>query len=155
MAGRGPAPKRADLRQRTNRHASKASLPSAEDAARNDVPDMPPREGDWHPMVVEWWVSVWRSPMASAYLEADKRGLYRLVMLEQDFWEATTAAARRSISVEIRNASLAFGLNPIDRNRLQWQAPAQKPADEAAPASRAISRPDRPVKDARAALRLA
>src|SRR5262245_10403231 len=73
-------------RQRRNKVTTAAQLPTAEEASENTVPKLPPRGKDkdgktlrWHPMVVRWWASVWRSPMASEYLDADMTGgLYML-----------------------------------------------------------------------------
>lgn len=124
MAGRGPAPKPSALRQRRNKATTKASLPSAAAAANNPVPELPPRQDGaaWHPRVVEWWESVWRSPMASEYLDADMRGgLYLLADLYQIRWTAASPAALIEAAKEIRLQSVAFGLTPIDRRRLQWE----------------------------------
>jgi len=104
---------------------------------------------------VEWWSDVWRSPMAAEYLAADRRGLYRLATLEQDFWDATTSAARLSISAEIRRAGLPFGLNPIDRRRLQWQVGQDESAPEKAKTRRAARKKPRARKDPRDVLRIA
>ena len=72
-------------------------------------------------MVLQWWDSVWHSPMAAEYLEADKDGLYMLARLHQDFWTAKTRKERQQAASEIRQQGVRFGLSPIDRRRLQWE----------------------------------
>jgi hypothetical protein len=123
-----PLPKPPHLLQRTNAVAGAARLPTAEASAGNTVPRLPPREKDkdgkpvrWHPMVVRWWASVWRSPMASEYLDADMRGgLYLLADLHQLRWTLRDSLALKEIAGEIRLQEVRFGLSPIDRSRLRW-----------------------------------
>lgn len=124
MAGKGPAPKPAALRQRRNKTSTAASLPSAEDAAEFEVPELPEREDgeEWHPRVLGWWEAVWRSPMAPEFLDADmKGGLYLLADLHQLRWTATSRTALIDAAKEIRLQEVRFGLSPIDRRRLQWE----------------------------------
>jgi hypothetical protein len=107
-------------------------------------------------MVTEWWRSVWTSPMASEYLDADMRsGLYLLADLYQIRW---TVEGRDLIeaSKEIRQQEVRFGLSPIDRRRLQWEVERAEVAVE-----RTAARKDRkgdgkkPKGDPRAGLKLA
>ncbi len=72
-------------------------------------------------MVIQWWEAVWRSPMASEYLIADKEALFMLARLHQDFWTADDPRARQMAATEIRQQGVRFGLSPIDRRRLQWE----------------------------------
>lgn len=115
-----PVPKPKHLRQRTNKTPGAATLPTEASMVDAAVPDLPGREGGWHPEVLTWWEDVWRSPMASEYLQADYRGLTRLAVLVHDFWAAESAKERSSISAEIRLQEVRFGLSPIDRRRLDW-----------------------------------
>lgn len=123
MAGKGRAPKPAQLRQRRNKAATKATLPSADAAAAFQVPELPEREvGPWHPLVLEWWGVVWRSPMAAELLDADQRGgLVVLAGLYHDFFSAASPTARKEAATEIRLQEARFGLDPISRRRLQWE----------------------------------
>jgi len=124
MAGRGPAPKDPKLRQRTNRVSTSAQLPSEADASDFVVPDLYGRDDGvaWHPHVIEWWESVWRSPMAREFLDADMRGgLYLLAELHQLRWTATSKTALLDAAKEIRLQEVRFGMSPIDRRRLQWE----------------------------------
>lgn len=130
----GPTPKPAKLRQRRNRSATAATLPSESAAAQRDVPELPPRMSPaevWHPKVVEWWESAWRSPMAGEWLDSDvKGGLYRLAELHQKLWCAFDTDTFLAVQREIRLAEVGFGLNPIDRRRLQWEVEKGEVAEE-------------------------
>lgn len=122
MAGMGPAPKPAHLRQRRNRTATAARL--IESSPLTDgVPELPiklgPRGGvrKWHPMVVDWWHDVWTSPMATEYTQADVHGLVMLADLMEKYWRT----GDEKLATEIRLQRQCFGLTPIDRRRLQWE----------------------------------
>jgi hypothetical protein len=152
MAGRGPPPKPAALRQRRNRTPATATLPTAEESAQNDVPALYEREPKWHPKVVEWWASVWRSPMASEFLDADLRGgLYLLADLHQIRWTAATPKDVLEAAKEIRLQEVRFGLSPVDRRRLQWEIArgeeAERKKERPPPAAK------RSTKDPRGALK--
>ncbi len=79
-----------------------------------------PGEREWHSLTVAWWGDVWASPMASEYLAADRHGLFRLAMLVDDYWLASSPTGRRDLAGEIRLQGQAFGLTPLDRRRLEW-----------------------------------
>lgn len=132
MGRRGPLPKAPELRQRTNARLPGRRLPTEAQAAAQDVPELPARsDGGWHPNVVEWWESIWRSPMASEWLRADVHGgLYLLAELYQARWMATTTAQLLAVAGEIRLQEVRFGLTPMDRKRLEWEV--EKP-ESAAP----------------------
>lgn len=134
MAGRGPPPKPANLRQRRNRQVTAATLPSEQASARRSVPPLPKRETRaevWHPRVVDWWRAVWRSPMAGEYLGADMRGgLYLLAELHQRRWTESETKVLVAIAAEIRQQEIRFGLSPIDRRRLQWEVDRGETATE-------------------------
>lgn len=150
-----PLPKPEALRQRRNRTATKATLPTEESSASNHVPDLPEREAGWHPMVVEWWASIWRSPMASEYLDADMRGgLYLLADLHQVRWDSRHhPSALKEIASEIRLQEVRFGLSPIDRRRLQWTIEQGENAAERTAARRQAKKPPKSGKDMRSVLK--
>lgn|SRR5882672_1011302 len=129
----GPVPKRPDLRQRQNRTSTHAMLPIDENTG-NVVPPLPKRALEtevWHPMVVAWWATIWRSPMASEFLESDKQGgLYLLAELQQRRWTATESGDLVNLAKEIRQQEVRFGLSPIDRRRLQWEVEKAEQAEE-------------------------
>lgn len=157
MAGMGPPPKPAHQRQRQNRATTRANLPSAAESAENEVPPLPARTEDvWHPMVVEWWESVWRSPMASEYLDADmKGGLYLLAELHQLRWTAESPTSLIEAAKEIRLAEVRFGLSPIDRRRLQWEVERAETAVAKTEARRGRKGRRKKAKDPRSMLKIA
>lgn len=114
----GPVPKDPSARSRRNKTSTRATLSSdgIPEAERPEIPERP----WWHPMARQWWESVWASPMASEYVEADHEALYRLLLLVHDFWIAETPSDRIKVSAEIRLQQVNFGLTPYDRRRLEW-----------------------------------
>ena len=165
MAGKGPPPKPDHLRQRRNKNPTSAVLPTEESSAGNEVPELPEREPDkdgkkqdWHPMVREWWASVWRSPMASEYLDTDmKGGLYLLADLHQLRWTLRDSMALNQVATEIRLQEVRFGLSPVDRSRLRWVISQGEEAAEKTEARRQGKVPKVPSKgrDPRAVLKMA
>ena len=122
MAGKGPAPKPAHLRQRRNRKSTAATLEMPPEGERRRAPTLPNPDGrKWHRLTRAWWRRVWASPMASEYLETDVDGLGRLAVLVDDFHKAESAKERKELLQEIRLQEARFGLSPVDRSRLQWE----------------------------------
>lgn len=114
---RGPLPKDPALRQRRNKPSTRAVLTMPTERKR--APSLPPRSDDqkWHALTLSWWRSVWHSPMASEYLEADVKGrLYRLAVLVDRFWVRPDI----KLDAQICHNEAALGLSPMDRRRLQW-----------------------------------
>jgi len=128
----GPTPQDPKMRQRRNTVSTAATLPAEVELI--EMPPLPERERwrRWHALTVAWWASVWRSPMASEYLDADIHSLYILADLIDRYWRKPTPA----LAAEIRLQRQCFGLTPIDRRRLQWEvekvrrATRQKGPDE-------------------------
>lgn len=123
MAGVGPPPKHPGARQRRNKTSTHALLTplTEEEAEEATVPELPPREDDWHGMTREWWRDIWMSPMSPEFDPSDIHGLYVLAGVVDDFWRAKTAKDRQAAASEIRLQSVRYGLSPIDRRRLQWE----------------------------------
>lgn len=82
----------------------------------------------WHPLTLLWWRDVWRSPMATEFLQADRHGLYRLAVLVDAFWRTEDPR----LAAEIRLQAQCFGLTPIDRRRLQWEMSDEDAKEKAA-----------------------
>lgn len=115
MAPRGPAPKPAHLRQRTNKKAGHATLAAV---VQSRTPAIPNPDGrTWHPLTRLSWSHAWRSPMASQWLDTDRDALGRLALL----WDAFYRDADAKVMPEIRLQEQRFGLSPLDRSRLQWE----------------------------------
>lgn len=127
MAGIGPAPKPAHLRQRTNQKAGSAML---EMPASSKVPVIPNPDGrTWHPLTVQGWKHAWGSPMASQWLKTDEDALGRLALL----WDAFYQKPNATILAEIRLQEQRFGLSPLDRSRLQWEVSRAEEAEQKRP----------------------
>ena len=66
----------------------------------------------------DYWATLWASPMAAAWVDADVPGLVRLTRLVD-----LTARGddRAQVLSEIRQLEDRFGLSPLARRRLQWE----------------------------------
>lgn len=127
MAGIGPAPKPAHLRQRTNKKAGGATLVAPDAPSVPDIPNPDARE--WHPLTVVAWQHAWASPMATQWLETDVDGLGRLAIAWDDFYKTQKIADL----AEIRLQEQRFGLSPLDRSRLQWEVSRAEGAEARRP----------------------
>jgi hypothetical protein len=72
------------------------------------------------PSTREWWATVWSSPMAVVYLEADVPALARLAVLV-DRLERGEGGGGARLLAEVRSLEDRFGLSPLARRRLQWE----------------------------------
>lgn len=94
----GPPPKPAAQRRRRNRAPAPVKL-SAEKTTKTKTPTLPGATR-YSKSTRAWWATVWRSPMAAVWLEADVPALVRLAglneLLEQG--EATAMVASESLS---------------------------------------------------------
>ena len=155
MAGRGPAPKPAHLRQRRNKKAGATTLTPPPEGERRRPPTLPNPDGrKWHRLTRAWWRRVWASPMASEYLETDVDGLGRLAVLVDDFHKAESAKERKELLQEIRLQEARFGLSPVDRSRLQWEIAKGDEASRRRQPPRPVEEPQEPARDPRAVLRV-
>lgn len=124
MAGMGPPPKPAHLRQRSNRKAG-ANTITAPDKPK--IPAIPNPDGrTWHKLTLAAWKHAWQSPMASQWLETDVDALGRLALLWDEFYRKQEP----KVMAEIRLQEQRFGLSPLDRSRLQWEISRADEADQ-------------------------
>jgi hypothetical protein len=128
VAGRGPAPKPAHLRQRTNHKAGGVTL-TARAASRTPTIPNPDRR-KWHRLTLIAWQHVWASPMASQWLETDVDALGRVALLWDQYYKTPSDA---KVMAEIRLQEQRFGLSPLDRSRLQWEVSPAEPAEPKRP----------------------
>jgi hypothetical protein len=105
--------------------------------------DFDPKPLAWRPTTVLWWETIWASPMADEWVDADVPGLFALAILIDEFW----ISGDSKIHAEVRQASREFGLSPFSRRQLQWEIkrlettkapPAAKPAVRKPGRSRAV-----------------
>jgi hypothetical protein len=80
--------------------------------------DSPELVGGFGPEAQAWWETVWASPMAAVYLEADVPALTRLASLVD---QAAAGDVGVKVLAEIRQLEDRFGLSPLARRRLQWE----------------------------------
>lgn len=127
-----PTPKAPGQRVRRNLEQSKwRTLPAGGRAG--DAPPLPSKKPAWLKATREWWTTVWASPMATAYEDADVEGLTRLARLKDEFDRGALPVSALSA---IQTLEDRYGLNPKSRQQMLWQiergdeAPArqQRPA---------------------------
>ena len=111
----GPPPKPPSQRRRRNATTAPVTLPSA--GSKRKLPALPITK----PMAATraWWKTIWASPMAAVWLEADVPGLVRLAeLIDLGHREGATPLTAMS---EIRALEDRYGLSPLARRRLQWE----------------------------------
>lgn len=116
----GPLPKDPRLRRARNKTATRTTI----DGVPPVVPQrLPPRaKGDpWHRRTRAMWATLWASPLAREWVDADLPGLHRLAQLDHDFWTATDPAVRARLASAINTLSRNYGLDPMSRRSLQWE----------------------------------
>jgi hypothetical protein len=77
---------------------------------------LPARE--WLPETSAWWKTIWSSPMATAWLDADVDGLVRLAVLKDEFARGSAPATALPAMQQLEDR---FGLSPKARRALQWE----------------------------------
>jgi len=92
--------------------------------------DFEPAEGKWHPMTLSWWKTIWASPMADEWVDADVPSLIGIAALIEMFW--TQPDAR--LLAEIRMQQREYGLSPLSRRQLQWEIKRAEGTTPVAPA---------------------
>ena len=121
-----PLPKRAGTTVRRNVSHGRRLPP----ALPFKVPPLPKRSPVWLRSTREWWAVLWRSPMSSAYLEADIEPLMRLA-------ELVDARGRNKLSATGLLAMTAledrYGLSPKARRGLQWEVEQAEPEQAGRP----------------------
>jgi hypothetical protein len=92
-----------------------------------EIPELPERtdviSGEpepWHPAAIEFWDSLWNSPMASEYDRSDLTGLLIIADLTHDFFSGRRGMTKKEIAAEIRLQRREYGLGPMSRRSLQW-----------------------------------
>ena len=124
MGQKGPLPSGRRQRGRDQRrHEANTTVLSGEVRGR-EAPALP--EG-LPEAVLEWWGTLWASPIALEYADVDVPGLTRLAMLWGKSVQGGCSAAELS---EARQLETAYGLNPTARRRLQWRL--ERPLNDAA-----------------------
>jgi hypothetical protein len=114
-------PKPPSQRRRQNRIAGERVIPA--DAKREAMPEL---VGDYTDETRRWWQQVWKSPIATMYLDCDTPGLELIAMLVDRVNRGTASAA---LLGELRQREDRYGLNPLSRRRLGWEIRPALPGD--------------------------
>lgn len=117
---RGRTRKPPHLRQRRNKQLGDRVLTggrAVQDGAA--LPQLP--AGSWHDATRSWWASVWASPLAGEYLDADVHGLLVIARLHDACWRGLDAGnVSVALAGELRLWMSLFGLDPASRGKLGW-----------------------------------
>jgi len=139
MPGRGPLPKSADRRVRTNRDPIGTRIIEAPPAAKQRLPrDLLADEEEWHPATIRWWNRWGKSPLSDTWTLVDWSELEACALLHHEFVKRRTFA----LAAEIRLRMQKFGATPEDRARLRVvfadadERDAKRPAAAVGSASR-------------------
>lgn len=110
-----PQPKPPGQRRRRNVSQPQwKQLPA--DGRQDEAPPLPPAE--WLDSTREWWKSIWASPMATLWLDADVPALVRLAQMIDQCNQGVVSGEFLS---EIRQLEDRFGLSPKARKGLFWE----------------------------------
>jgi hypothetical protein len=111
-----PQPKPPGQRRRRNAGQSQWQSLPASGRSRADMPELPGEE--WLDSTIEWWNTIWTSPMATAWVDADVDAIVRLARMRDEFHrgELPVSAFGAMQALEDR-----FGLSPKSRRALQWE----------------------------------
>jgi hypothetical protein len=112
----GPPAKPASQRRRANKTTGRRTLPAS--PPRRRVPALGPRKPTWLKATREYWKTIWASPMATTWIEADVPALRRLAVLVELVGRGQVSAMHLA---EIRQLEDRFGLSPLARRRLEWE----------------------------------
>lgn len=119
MAGRGPAPKPAGRRARTN--ADPIGTRSLR-LVREPAPELPDLGVDndgipieWHPRTVDWWETWKRSELAKDFTASDWSFLLDTALMHHAMW----SRGQWTLAAEVRLRVAKFGATPEDRARLR------------------------------------
>jgi hypothetical protein len=124
MAGTGPAPDPNSRRGRKRKASGDTvSLVPVSGPTNKPLLGKRPDGVAWHPAAKELWDAIWSSPMSQEFDTSDVHGLMRVIDLTHAYWNLNNPKDMRTkilLAGELRLASQAYGLSPLDRRRLHW-----------------------------------
>lgn len=139
MPGRGPVPKPADQRVRTNKDPIPLKIVHMEVAAQPELPEFDvhvteggevvSKEFHWPERTRAWWAMWGESGLAESFTENDWSELLDTALLHARFW-----LGNLSLAAELRQRAAKFGATPEDRARLRIQIADADYKDERAEA---------------------
>lgn len=135
MAGRGPSPKPATKRARSNSDPMGVRVVESGPAPAPELPEaMPTPDGPlpWPEQTLRWWANWLADPLAADFRTSDWDELLAAAVLHGRFW-----AGDVKVAPELRLRTAKFGATPEDRLRLRIQFSAADEADDKAARRRA------------------
>jgi hypothetical protein len=121
MAGRGPAPKPANRRARTNATTGTTILRYSH-AIQPALPD----DIEWHPRTRDWWATWADSSQADTFTSTDWDFLLDTALMHHAMW----SKGQWTLAAEVRLRVAKFGATPEDRARLRMVFADADAADE-------------------------
>jgi hypothetical protein len=106
-------PKPAHLRRNRNRKQG-GEWVVLDEVYSGPIPHLP-RIYEWSEDTRRWWKAIWRTPMATQWLEGDVGHLSIVALVRQRFLEGDMRLAR-----EVRQSMDDFGLTPKGRQMRRW-----------------------------------
>lgn len=135
-----PASKAPDVRERRNKTSTKATLslvvdhkvpamPEAKDWLRRPAiggeevgPEVAEGPVAWSPVVVQWWETIWSSPMSNEFHSSDTAQLHLACFYLQQTVNPYLKMSERLAASKAHEACVKnFGLSPMSRRTLQWE----------------------------------
>lgn len=132
MAGRGPTPKPAASRARTNSDPMGVRTISSAPTPAPELPREMPGGAPWPTQTLTWWNNWTNDPLTSEFRTADWDELLISAVLHGAFWSGDAKVAG-----ELRLRTSKFGATPEDRARLRITYGAADDADDKAARRRA------------------
>jgi hypothetical protein len=92
------------------------------------APRLPAKDPNWLKSTRDWWKTIWASPMAAAWLEADVDALFRLARMRDLEAQGKLPATGYPAMQQLEDR---FGLSPKARRQLQWEVSQAEQAEQA------------------------
>ena len=124
MAGRGPIPKEASKRARTNKGPAMHIIES-DPVPQPSLPELMPNGEPWPVRTVEWWAMWGADPLAAEFRATDWSELMDCAVIHGAYWSGDVKLAG-----ELRLRTAKFGATAEDRARLRIQYAAADEADD-------------------------
>ena len=112
MAGRGPAPKPAARRARTNADPIGSTVL---EFRQGDRMELPTEDIEWHPRTLDWWRRWQDSAQAETFTDLDWSFLLDTALMHHAMW----SKGQWTLAAEVRLRVAKYGATPEDRARLR------------------------------------
>jgi phage terminase small subunit len=111
-------------------HRSSAPRRVLQEVRNPKIPKLPPY-CDWHPAVLDFWDSVWKSPMPQEWTESDRHNVLLAARAMLGAWDPEVRTTARSAAMaECRLILRECGLTPMARRSLQIEIARAEDATE-------------------------